>query len=87
MEFIMGIISDSVFGVMVNGELLLILFFVVLFGMVIVIFGEKVVFVIIFFECCIDIFFGIVNMIMKFLFIVVFGVMVYMIGNFGIGFF
>ncbi|MEJ9301933.1 dicarboxylate/amino acid:cation symporter [Priestia megaterium] len=85
MEFIMGIIPDSVFGAMANGELLPILFFAVLFGMATATLGEKAAPVITFFERCTDIFFGIVNMIMKLSPIAAFGAMAYTIGNFGIG--
>jgi len=85
MEFIMGIIPDSVFGAMANGELSPILFFAVLFGMATATLGEKAAPVITFFERCTDIFFGIVNMIMKLSPIAAFGAMAYTIGNFGIG--
>src|SRR6478752_376313 len=51
MEFIMGIIPDSVFGAMANGELLPILFFAVLFGMATATLGEKAAPVITFFAC------------------------------------
>lgn len=85
MEFIMGIIPDSVFGAMANGELLPILFFAVLFGMATATLGEKAAPVVTFFERCTDIFFGIVNMIMKLSPIAAFGAMAYTIGNFGIG--
>jgi aerobic C4-dicarboxylate transport protein len=85
MDFVMSIIPDSVFGAMANGELLPILFFAVLFGLATAALGEKAAPVITFFERVTDIFFGIVNMIMKISPIAAFGAMAYTIGNFGIG--
>ncbi|MFC3883907.1 dicarboxylate/amino acid:cation symporter [Bacillus songklensis] len=84
-EFIMGIIPDNAVAAMANGELLPILFFAVLFGLATAALGEKAAPVITLFERLTDIFFGIVNMIMKVSPIAAFGAMAYTIGNFGLG--
>lgn len=85
MEFIMGIIPDNAVAAMANGELLPILFFAVLFGLATAALGTKAAPVITLFERLTDIFFGIVNMIMKVSPIAAFGAMAYTIGNFGLG--
>jgi aerobic C4-dicarboxylate transport protein len=85
MEFILGIIPDNAVAAMASGELLPILFFAVLFGLATAALGEKAAPVITLFERLTDIFFGIVNMIMKVSPIAAFGAMAYTIGNFGLG--
>ncbi|MFD2971159.1 dicarboxylate/amino acid:cation symporter [Peribacillus deserti] len=84
-EFIMGIIPDNFIGAMAKGELLPILFFSVLFGIAAAGLGQKAKPVISFFEQIAEIFFGIVNIVMKFSPIAAMGAMAYTIGNFGIG--
>lgn len=85
MPFLMGIIPENIVAAMAKGELLPILFFAVLFGIATAAIGEKRKPVITFFESMTDIFFGIVNMIMKVSPIAAFGAMAYTIGKFGLG--
>jgi aerobic C4-dicarboxylate transport protein len=84
-EFIVGIIPDNFVGAMAKGELLPILFFAVLFGIALASLGQKGKPVVTLFEQFTEIFFKIVNMVMKFSPIAAFGAMAYTIGNFGIG--
>ncbi|MED0659005.1 dicarboxylate/amino acid:cation symporter [Bacillus smithii] len=84
-DFISSIIPDSVVGALAKGDLLPILFFAVLFGLAAASLGEKASPVIKLFEQLTDIFFKIVNMIMKFSPIAAFGAMAYTIGQFGVG--
>ncbi|MEH7155174.1 dicarboxylate/amino acid:cation symporter [Neobacillus drentensis] len=85
MDFILGIIPDNFVGAMAKGELLPILFFAVLFGIALASLGEKGKPVVVLFEKFTDIFFKIVNMVMKFSPIAASGAMAYTIGNFGLG--
>ncbi|MGE7215145.1 dicarboxylate/amino acid:cation symporter [Priestia koreensis] len=85
MDFIMGIVPDNVIGAMASGDLLPVLFFAVLFGVSTAALGAKAEPVIQLFQCLTDIFFGIVNIIMKVSPIAAFGAMAYTIGTFGIG--
>lgn len=82
--FIMHIIPDNVVGALANGELLPVLFSAVLFGIAAAAIGEPAKPVIKFFEQVADIFFKIVNMVMKVSPIGAFGAMSYTIGNFGL---
>ncbi|MCL1695888.1 dicarboxylate/amino acid:cation symporter [Lysinibacillus sp. BPa_S21] len=82
--FIMQIIPDNVVGALANGELLPVLFSAVLFGLAAAAIGEQSKPVIKFFEQVADIFFKIVNMVMKVSPIGAFGAMSYTIGNFGL---
>ncbi|MGE7687798.1 dicarboxylate/amino acid:cation symporter [Lysinibacillus sp. NPDC097214] len=82
--FIMQIIPDNVVGALANGELLPVLFSAVLFGIAAAAIGEQAKPVITFFERVADIFFKIVNMVMKVSPIGAFGAMSYTIGNFGL---
>ncbi|MBL4952993.1 dicarboxylate/amino acid:cation symporter [Neobacillus sp. YIM B02564] len=84
-DFILGIIPDNFFAAMANGDLLPILFFSVLFGMALASFGEKGKPLVRLFEQIADVFFKIVNMIMKFSPIAASGAMAFTIGNFGLG--
>ncbi|PLS15972.1 glutamate/aspartate:proton symporter GltP [Bacillus sp. M6-12] len=84
-EFIVGIIPDNIIAAMAKGELLPILFFAVLFGLSMAAMGEKAKPVVSLFEKMADVFFGIVNMIMKVSPIAAFGAMAYTIGKFGVG--
>lgn len=85
MNFIMGIVPDNVVAALAGGELLPVLFFAVLFGIAAASLGEKAAPVISFFEKLSEIFFAIVNMVMKVSPIAAFGAMAFTIGNFGIG--
>lgn len=85
MDFLLGIIPDNIVAAMAKGELLPILFFAVLFGISLAAMGEKAKPVVSLFEKLADVFFGIVNMIMKVSPIAAFGAMAYTIGKFGIG--
>lgn len=84
-SFIMGIIPENAVAALAGGELLPILFFAILFGISMAAMGEKAASVVSFFEKVSEIFFGIVNIIMKFSPIAAFGAMAYTIGNFGLG--
>lgn len=83
--FLLNIIPENVVGALANGELLPVLFSAVLFGIAAAAVGEKVKPVITFFELVAEIFFKIVNMVMKLSPIGAFGAMAYTIGNFGLG--
>jgi aerobic C4-dicarboxylate transport protein len=85
MDFIMNIIPDNIVGAMAKGELLPILFFAVLFGLSLAALGEKGKPVVTLFEKLTDVFFGVVNMIMKVSPIAASGAMAYTIGKFGLG--
>lgn len=85
MSFIMGIIPENAVAALAGGEMLPILFFAVLFGISTAAMGEKAKPVVSLFEKISEIFFGIVNIIMKFSPIAAFGAMAYTIGNFGLG--
>lgn len=85
MDFILSIIPDSFIGAFANGELLPVLLLAVLFGISLAHLGNKGKPVIEFFEKCADVFFGIVNIIMKVSPFAAFGAMAYTIGEFGIG--
>ncbi|HZG71922.1 MAG TPA: dicarboxylate/amino acid:cation symporter [Chondromyces sp.] len=84
-DFVVGIIPENAFAAMAGGDLLPILFFAILFGLSLAALGEKGQPVVSLFERFTDIFFGIVNMIMKFSPIAAFGAMAYTIGKFGLG--
>ncbi|MFC4802641.1 dicarboxylate/amino acid:cation symporter [Neobacillus sp. GCM10023253] len=85
MDFILGIVPDNALAALSGGTLLPVLFFAVLFGIAAASLGEKAAPVISFFEKVSEIFFAIVNMIMKVSPIAAFGAMAFTIGNFGIG--
>lgn len=85
MSFIMGIIPENAIAALAGGELLPILFFAILFGISMAAMGEKAAPIVSFFEKMSEVFFGIVNIIMKFSPIAAFGAMAYTIGNFGLG--
>ncbi|WP_234978433.1 dicarboxylate/amino acid:cation symporter [Bacillus tuaregi] len=85
MSFIMSIIPENAVAALAGGELLPILFFAILFGISMAAMGEKAAPVVSFFEKISEVFFGIVNIIMKFSPIAAFGAMAYTIGNFGLG--
>ncbi|GHH96887.1 dicarboxylate/amino acid:cation symporter [Neobacillus kokaensis] len=84
-EFILGIIPDNFVGAMAKGELLPILFFSVLFGIALASFGEKGKPLVHLFEQLTEVFFKIVNIVMKFSPVAASGAMAYTIGNFGLG--
>jgi aerobic C4-dicarboxylate transport protein len=84
-DFVVSIIPENVVGAMAEGELLPILFFAVLFGISMAAIGDKAKPVVVLFERLTDIFFGVVNMIMKVSPLAAFGAMAYTIGQFGIG--
>ncbi|KAA9031226.1 dicarboxylate/amino acid:cation symporter [Niallia endozanthoxylica] len=85
MSFIMSIIPENAVAALAGGELLPILFFAVLFGVSMAAMGEKAAPIVTFFEKISEVFFGIVNIIMKFSPVAAFGAMAYTIGNFGLG--
>lgn len=85
MAFILNIIPENAVAALAGGELLPILFFAVLFGFALAQLGEKGKPIVSLFEKLADVFFGIVNMIMKFSPIAASGAMAYTIGKFGLG--
>lgn len=84
-NFILSIIPENVIGALASGQLLPVLFSAVLFGLAAASLGDKSKPVITFFEHVAEIFFKIVNMVMKLSPIAAFGAMAYTIGNFGLG--
>ncbi|WP_372663400.1 dicarboxylate/amino acid:cation symporter [Cohnella sp.] len=84
MDFLVGIVPDSVIGAFAKGEMLPVLFFSVLFGLSIAGLGDKAKPVTSFFEKMNDIFFRLVAIIMKFSPVAAFGAMSYTIGKFGL---
>ncbi|MGG5252591.1 dicarboxylate/amino acid:cation symporter [Neobacillus sp. SM06] len=84
-DFIVGIIPDNFVGSLAKGDLLPILFVAVLFGIATASLGDKGKPVIKIFEQFTDVFFKIVNIIMKFSPYAASGAMAYTIGKFGIG--
>ena len=83
--FIMNLIPENVVGALASGELLPVLFSAILFGLAAASIGERAKPVISFFEVVADIFFKIVNMVMRISPIAAFAAMAYTIGNFGLG--
>lgn len=84
-DFVLSIIPDNVVAAMASGELLPVLFFAILFGLAAAGLGEKAKPVLSLFERIAEIFFGVVNMVMKVSPIAAFGAMAYTIGTFGLG--
>ncbi|OES46256.1 dicarboxylate/amino acid:cation symporter [Domibacillus iocasae] len=85
MEFILGVVPDNAMAALAGGDLLPILFFAIFFGLALASLGERGKPVVDLFERLADIFFGIVNMIMKVSPVAAFGAMAYTIGKFGLG--
>ncbi|MGC5326481.1 dicarboxylate/amino acid:cation symporter [Brevibacillus sp. SYSU BS000544] len=83
-DFIVNIVPDNVMAAFAKGELLPILFFAILFGFALATMGSHGKPVIHLFEKFTNVFFGIVNMIMKLSPIAAFGAMSYTIGKFGL---
>lgn len=84
-DFILGIVPESVVGAMAGGDLLPILLFAILFGLSLTAMGQSAKPVIELFDKLAHAFFGLVNMIMKVSPLAAFGAMSYTIGKFGIG--
>lgn len=82
--FIMNIVPENFFGSIAAGQLLPVLFSAVLFGVAAASLGESAKPVIKLFEQVSEIFFKIINMVMKLSPIGAFGAMSYTIGNFGL---
>lgn len=85
MDFVLSIIPDSFMGAFTGGQLLPVLLLAVMFGISLAHLGQKGKSVIEFFEKITEVFFGIVNIIMKVSPFAAFGAMAYTIGEFGIG--
>ncbi|MCP3763976.1 dicarboxylate/amino acid:cation symporter [Domibacillus sp. A3M-37] len=85
MEFVLGVVPDNAMAALAGGDLLPILFFAIFFGLALASLGERGKPVVDLFERLADIFFGIVNMIMKVSPVAAFGAMAYTIGKFGLG--
>ncbi|MFC7370293.1 dicarboxylate/amino acid:cation symporter [Fictibacillus iocasae] len=84
-DFLVSIVPENVIGALASGQLLPILFFAVLFGLAAAALGEKAKPTIAMFENLTEIFFKVVNMIMKVSPIAAFGAMAFTIGKFGVG--
>ncbi|MFC0189552.1 dicarboxylate/amino acid:cation symporter [Fictibacillus aquaticus] len=84
-DFLVSIVPENVVGALAEGQLLPILFFAVLFGLAAASLGEKAKPTIKMFENLTEIFFKVVNMIMKVSPIAAFGAMAFTIGKFGVG--
>ena len=84
-DHLMKIIPDSVVGAFTGGEILQVLFVAVLFGIALVIFGEKGKPLVRVFDSLSHVFFGIISIIMRFAPIGAFGAMAFTVGKFGIG--
>ncbi|OLN21252.1 glutamate/aspartate:proton symporter GltP [Domibacillus antri] len=84
-DFIVGVVPENAMAALSGGDLLPILFFAIFFGLSLASLGERGKPVVDFFERLTDIFFGIVNMIMKVSPVAAFGAMAYTIGKFGLG--
>jgi aerobic C4-dicarboxylate transport protein len=84
-NFLVGIIPDSVMGAFAKGELLPILFFSVLFGLALAGMGERAKPITNLFEKLMHAFFSIVSMIMKISPLAAFGAMAFTVENFGVG--
>lgn len=84
LAFISNIIPENAVAALAGGEMLPILFFAVLFGLSLASLGEKGQPIVTLFQQLTDIFFGIVNMVMKVSPIAAFGAMAYTIGTFGL---
>lgn len=85
MDFILTIVPDSFIGAFAGGQLLPVLLLAILFGTSLAHIGKKGKPILEFFERIADVFFGIVNIIMKISPLAAFGAMAYTIGEFGIG--
>lgn len=83
-DFISNIIPDNFFGSLANGELLPVLFCAILFGVAAASIGEPAKPIIKLCEQVSEVFFKIINMIMKLSPIGAFGAMAFTIGNFGL---
>ena len=83
-DHLMKIIPDSVVGAFTNGEILQVLFIAVLFGIALVLFGEKGKPLVRVFDSLSHVFFGIISIIMRFAPIGAFGAMAFTIGKYGI---
>lgn len=84
-DFLMNVIFGIVVGVFVNGDIFQVLFFFVFFGYVLYCLGSYGKLVFEFIECVFYVMFNIINVIMKVVLIGVFGVMVFIIGVYGVG--
>jgi aerobic C4-dicarboxylate transport protein len=85
MDFVLSIIPDSFIGAFAGGQLLPVLLLAVLFGVSLAHLGNTGKPVLDFFEKVSEVFFGMVNIIMKISPLAAFGAMAYTIGEFGIG--
>ncbi|WP_409304045.1 C4-dicarboxylate transporter DctA [Peribacillus sp. SCS-155] len=84
MDFVLSIIPDSFIGAFAGGQLLPVLLLAVLFGASLAHMGNSGKTILQFFEKISEVFFGIVNIIMKVSPFAAFGAMAYTIGEFGI---
>ena len=84
-DFVLGVIPNSVVDAFAKGEILQVLFFAILFGLALSAMGEKGKPVYRLIDEVAHAFFGVVNIIMKFAPIGAFGAMAFTIGKFGLG--
>lgn len=83
-DFVLHIIPDTVFGAFANGEILQVLFFAILFGIALIMMGERGQPVIRACDTLGKVFFGIIAIIMKAAPIGAFGAMAFTVGAYGI---
>lgn len=84
-DFILKIVPENVVDAFAKGDILQVLFFSILFGIVLTGFGDKAKPLIEFFDKIGHAMFGIIGIIMRFAPVGAFGAMAYTIGKFGIG--
>lgn len=84
-QFFLHIVPSNVFDAFAKGDLLQVLLFSCLFGVALSALGQRGKPVVDFFERCSEVFFGIVNMVMKLSPMGAFAAIAYTIGKFGIG--
>ena len=83
-DYILKIVPDNAMASLAGGDLIPVLFLALLFGFALMALGEKGKTVVSLFESLMNVFFGIVNIVMKFSPIAAFGAMAFTIGKFGL---
>lgn len=83
-DYILKIVPDNVMSALSGGDLIPVLFIAILFGFALNVLGEKGKPIVSLFESLMKVFFGIVNIVMKFSPFAAFGAMAFTIGKFGL---
>ena len=84
-DFLLHIIPDTIFDAFTKGEILQVLLFAIFFGIALSMLGERGKPILKGIDLIAKVFFGIINLIMRFAPIGAFGAMAFTIGKFGIG--